>query len=67
MYSADCPKCKSIFTMIFSLVSTNLDKVLEKREVDEVDDDAALEEEFDPIINKGFCKSKLFPLAFVFM
>ena len=66
MYSADCPKCKSIFSMLSSLVSTNLDKVLEKREVDEVDDDAALEEEFDPIINKGFCKSNFPPcLCFV--
>ena len=42
-----------------SLVSTNIDKVLEKREVDEADDDSLdYDEEFDPIINKGFCKSK---------
>ena len=33
--------------------------MLEKREVDEADDDSLdYDEEFDPIINKGFCKSK---------
>ena len=60
MYSADCPKCKqTIFYFYLSLVSTNIDKVLEKREVDEADDDSLdYDEEFDPIINKGFCKSK---------
>ena len=60
MYSADCPKCKqTIFYIYLSLVSTNIDKVLEKREVDEADDDSLdYDEEFDPIINKGFCKSK---------
>ena len=64
MYSADCPKCKqTIFYIYLSLVSTNIDKVLEKRDIDE-DDDYAVDEEFDPIINKKFCKWRLCPFLF---
>ena len=63
MYSADCPKCK-YFTSIRDrdLVRNNDDKVLEKRQVDEdsESDDVDIEEDFDPVINKGFCKS-IFP------
>ena len=46
-----------------NLVSTNIDKVLEKRDIDE-DDDYAVDEEFDPIINKKFCKWRLCPFLF---
>ena len=59
MYSADCPKCK-YFTSIRDqdLVRNNDDKVLEKRQVDEdsESDDVDVEEDFDSVINKGFCK-----------
>ena len=48
---------------IWNLVSTNIDKVLEKRDIDE-DDDYAVDEEFDPIINKKFCKWRLCPFLF---
>ena len=36
-----------------------INKVLEKRQVDEDSDSdyVDLEEDFDPVINKGFCKS----------
>ena len=65
MYSADCPKCK-YFTSIRDrdLVRNNDDKVLEKRQVDEdsESDDVDIEEDFDPVINKGFCKS-IYPLV----
>ena len=37
-----------------------IDKALEKRQVDseadDIDESVELDEEFDPIINKGFCK-----------
>ena len=40
-----------------------INKVLEKRQVDEDSDSdyVDLEEDFDPVINKGFCKS-IYPL-----
>ena len=41
----------------------DINKVLEKRQVDEDSDSdyVDLEEDFDPVINKGFCKS-IYPL-----
>ena len=59
MYSADCPRCK-YFKLVRNrdLVRNNDDKVLEKRQVDEdsESDDVDVEEYFDSVINKGFCK-----------
>ena len=63
MYSADCPKCEYLSLLEGrDLVRNNNDKVVEKRQVDEDSeiDDVDVEEDFDPVINKGFCKS-IFP------
>ena len=38
--------------------------MVEKRDVDVDDAEDEIDEEFDPIINKGFCKFKLVPFLF---